>query len=212
MNTARAVAGPQVEREEAAAGEAEREREASTVSFGCAVDRVDREVSAGDDRERRGEAVHVVEQVERVRDADEPEEAIATPSMSFADDLDGRPARDHDDRGRELRGELRERAQVPEIVDEPRDEHDRDAREDPAELPHGSTAPTASASATPADETARRCRRRRTSASRARASARRWVARPACDAAAGARRRAQRASAATGRAAIVTAASTVAQG
>ena len=97
-------------------------------------DRVDREVRTRDDRERRREAVHVVEQVERVRDPDEPEEADRPREDVVADDLDVEPAREHDDGGQDLRGELRERAQVPKVVDEPCDEDDRDAGEDPAEL------------------------------------------------------------------------------
>ena len=51
-----------------------------------------------------------------------------------ADDLDAQAAREHDDGRGDLRRELRDRAQVPEVVDEPGDEDDRDAREDPAEL------------------------------------------------------------------------------
>ena len=51
----------------------------------------------------------------------------------------------------ELRGELRERAQMAEVVDEPRDEEQRAAREDARAAPTSApTAPTAIASATPA--------------------------------------------------------------
>ena len=97
-------------------------------------DRVDREVRARDDRERRREPVHVVEEVEGVRDADEPEEPDRPRDDVVADDLDGQPARDHDHGGDDLRGELRHDAQMPEVVDEPREEHDGDAGDDAAEL------------------------------------------------------------------------------
>ena len=107
---------------------------ASTVSFSCAVSASIAKYAARDDRQRRGEAVHVVEQVEGVRDADEPEETDGPREDVVPDDLDVQPAREHDDSGGDLRGELRDRAQVAEIVDEPCDEDDRDAGEDPAEL------------------------------------------------------------------------------
>ena len=51
-----------------------------------------------------------------------------------ADDLDGQAARDHDHGGDDLRCELRHDAQMPEIVDEPCEEHDGDAGDDAAEL------------------------------------------------------------------------------
>ena len=127
------------------------------------------------------------------------------------DELDAEPGGDRDPGGRELGDELRDRAQVPDVVDEPRDEQQPAPREDSGQLPRRLDRVDGQTPARRRPRHRRRCRRRRTSASRGRASARRWVARPACDAAAGARRRAQRASAATGRAAIVTAASTVAQ-
>ena len=96
--------------------------------------RVDREVRAGDDRKSRREPVHVVEEVERVRDPDEPEEPDCPREDVVSDDLDVEAAREHDDRGDDLRAELRDRAQVSQIVDQPREEDDRDADEDPAEL------------------------------------------------------------------------------
>ena len=54
--------------------------------------------------------------------------------MSLPTISTSQPAREHHDRGGDLRGELRDRAQVSQVVDETRDEDDRDAREDPAEL------------------------------------------------------------------------------
>ncbi len=134
MKTARPALRPQVEREEAAAREAERDRQREHGLVLVRRQRVDREVGARDDRQRRRETVHVVEQVEGVRDADEPEEADRPREDVVPDDLDVEPAREHDDGGGDLRGELRDRAQVAEIVDEPCDEDDRDAGEDPAEL------------------------------------------------------------------------------
>ena len=97
-------------------------------------ERVDREVRARDDRERRREPVHVVEQVERVRDADEPQQPDRPREDVVSDDLDVQAARQHDYGSGDLCGELREGAQVPEVVDEAGDEDDRDAGEDSAEL------------------------------------------------------------------------------
>ena len=51
------------------------------------------------------------------------------------DELDAKPGGDRDPGGRELGDELRDRAQVPDVVDEPCDEQDPAAREDPGQLP-----------------------------------------------------------------------------
>ena len=139
----------QVEREEPRARESEREREHKDGLVLVLGQSVDREVAAGDDRERRRQAVHVVEEVERVRDPDEPEEADRPCEDVVADDLHVQAAREDDDRGGDLRRELRDRAQMAEVVDEPGDEDDRDARQDPASSPLHSTAPIASAKRIP---------------------------------------------------------------
>ena len=128
------AARPQVEREEAGAGEPEREREREHCVVLVLGHGVDREVRARDDGKRRREPVHVVEEVEGVRDADEPDQADRPRENVVPDDLDVQAAREHDDRGGDLRCELRDRGEVPEVVDEPGDEDDRDACEDAAEL------------------------------------------------------------------------------
>jgi hypothetical protein len=107
----------------------------STRSFGCAV--VDREVEAGDRRERRREAIHVVEQVERVRDPDEPEERDRRREDVVRHELDAQPRRDRDTGRGELRDELRERAQVPDVVEQAGCEEEAATGEDPCELPGG---------------------------------------------------------------------------
>ena len=134
MKTTAPRRGRRLYGQEAETREAEREREGEDDLVLVLGQRVDREVGAGDDREGRCEAVHVVEEVERVRDAHEPEEADRPREDVVADDLDVQAAREHDDRRDDLRGELRDRAQPPDVVDQPGDEDDRDAGEDPAEL------------------------------------------------------------------------------
>ena len=119
MNTAARPRGPEVERQEAEAGEAERERERERQVVLVQRRGVDREVAAGDRGQRRGEPVHVVEQVERVGDADEPDDRDDGRDDVVADQLDAQTRRDGDSRRRELRRELRERAQMPDVVHEP---------------------------------------------------------------------------------------------
>ncbi len=53
---------------------------------------VDREVGAGDGRERRGETVHVVEQVDRVGDSDEPDDGDHDGDDVIVKQLDAKPA------------------------------------------------------------------------------------------------------------------------
>ena len=96
--------------------------------------RVDREVAARDRGEGRREPVHVVEQVEGVRDPDQPEEPDRPPEDVVPDDLDAEPAREHDHGGADLNRELDGRAQVPQVVEQPRREEERAAGEDAAEL------------------------------------------------------------------------------
>ena len=100
------------------------------------VDRVgvDREERARNRGERRGESVHVVEQVERVRDPDQPDDADHCRGDVVADDLDADAGRENERCGRALRRELRERRELVEIVDEAREEEDPAAAEDAAEL------------------------------------------------------------------------------
>ena len=80
----RLSAATEVVRQEAEAGESERERQDDDEVV--VVDRraVDREVRTGNRGERCGEAVHVVEEIERVRDPHEPDDRDdATATMSF---------------------------------------------------------------------------------------------------------------------------------
>ena len=71
----RAPARPQVEGEEAETGAAEGESDDEHEVALVAGDRLDCEDGTRHRRQRGGEAVHVVEQVERVRDPNEPEQA-----------------------------------------------------------------------------------------------------------------------------------------
>ena len=117
---------PQVERQEAAARQgAEREREDEHRVVRVDGDGVDGEEAECDRGERRGEAVHVVEQVEGVRHPDQPEQRnerrrrrrlwISWTSVPVARTIAG---------GGELRRELRQRRQSVDVVDEPGDEEE----------------------------------------------------------------------------------------
>ena len=70
-------------------------------------DGVDREEPERDPGERRREAVHVVEQVERVRHADEPEDRERPRDEVRVDQLDAGTGREHDHGGGDLQRELR---------------------------------------------------------------------------------------------------------
>jgi hypothetical protein len=129
-----AAAPAQVERQEARAGEREREREDEHEPARILRHRVERVVAASDDGQRRREAVHVVQQVERVRDPDEPEEADDDGQHVAFDDLDRQAAAEDDACGGELRCELRERLQRERVVEQAGGEEDRAAAEDPEQL------------------------------------------------------------------------------
>ncbi len=207
----RAAPRAQVEREEPRAREAEREREDEHRLVLVLRQRVDREVRARDRGQRRREPVHVVEQVEGVRDPDEPEEADRPRQDVVLDDLDAQAAREHDHGGADLRGQLGEGAQVTEVVDEPGREEEREPRED-ARRARCSTRPRRPrARGRRRPRSPRRCRLHRRSGSPARASAPpsgpRRGARPARE-----RRSAQRTATVTGNAAIATIASTAWKG
>ena len=87
-----------------------------------------------------------------------------------SDDLDVQAARQHDHGGGDLCGELREGAQVPQVVGEAGDEDDRDAGEDSAELSRPLRPRRSPAQARCRRRTRRRCRRRRRTAWAPRAS------------------------------------------
>ena len=96
---------------------------------------VDREQRRCDRRERSGQAVHVVEQVEGVGHPDEPDETDRCCEHVVADDLDGDTCGEHD-RGRaELDGELDDRRQRADVVDETGCEEQCCTAEDAEQLP-----------------------------------------------------------------------------
>ena len=134
MKTAAGPAEAEVVGQEADAGEADAEREQRDEVARMHRVRVDREERAGDRGERRREAVHVVEQVERVRHADQPGDADHRRDDGVADDLHAHARDEHERGGRALRAELRERRQMEEVVGEAGGEEDRAAAEDAAEL------------------------------------------------------------------------------
>ena len=96
--------------------------------------RVDREVATGDGGERRGEAVHVVEQVEGVRDPDEPDQGHDNRDDVVREQLDAEAACDHDRRRRELCYELRERTEMEDVVEQSGSEDQRAPGDDPEHL------------------------------------------------------------------------------
>ena len=69
-------------------------------------DGVDGEEERAHDGEAPREPVHVVEEVEGVRDRHEPEQAEGGSGEAVVDDLDADARRDDDSRGGELPGEL----------------------------------------------------------------------------------------------------------
>ncbi len=111
-----------------------RERERGRDDEDVAV-RVDeggreREASGGDDTEAARESVHVVEQVERVREADEPEDADRPAERLVRDELDRDRAVEDEVGGHELGAELRGRMQVDDVVEQAEREDDRAGADD----------------------------------------------------------------------------------
>ena len=98
-------------------------------------DGVDGEEERAHDGEAPREPVHVVEEVEGVRDRHEPQEAEGGGGEAVVDDLDADARREDDSRGGELPGELHGRRQGAEVVDQAEGEHDRRAAGDARELP-----------------------------------------------------------------------------
>ena len=97
-------------------------------------ERIDREERARDRGEGRREPVHVVEQVERVRHPDQPEDADHGRRDVVADDLDA-DAGDEHERGRAAPARRSSRpGEVEDVVEEAGDEEDGAAAEDASEL------------------------------------------------------------------------------
>lgn len=130
----RLSARAQVEGQEAGtgerAGEREREHRVARVDRHC----VDCKEGKGDRSQARGEPVHVVEEVERVRHADEPQERERPGKDLRVDQLDVGSGRQHEDRRSELDGELAERRQRMQVVDHAGDEEQRDPAVDAGDL------------------------------------------------------------------------------
>ena len=135
MKTAAGLPGTEVEREEAGHGERERERDHQQEVVVVDPDGIDREEQRGDHGKAPGEAVHVVEEVEGVRDRHEPQEAERRGGDVVLDDLDADARCEHDARRGELPDELDGRGQRAEVVDQAEREDDRGAARDARELP-----------------------------------------------------------------------------
>ena len=150
-----------------------------TRSLSWTTSRVDREVRAGDRGQRRGKPVHVVEEVEGVRDAHEPDERDDDRDDVVREQLDVEAAGDDDPGGGELCQELAQRPEAERVVDEPGDEDHRAAAEDPEQLRRRLEHAGENGCGDADDEAAVDPDRRRTSASSSRASARRSARPPA---------------------------------
>ena len=130
----RASPRPQVEREETQAGDAEPERQREDDVVRMHGDGVDREEDRSDPGERRCEPVHVVQQVERIRHSDEPEDGDRIGERVVADELEREAAGDDAAGSEQLRRELRDRPERVHVVGETGEEEDRAADEDPEQL------------------------------------------------------------------------------
>ena len=130
----RGSAQPEIERQESETGEADAERERGDEMARVDGERVDCEERAGDRGERGREPVHVVEEVERVRHPDQPDDSEHGCGDIVGDDLDPDAGHEHEGRGTSLGGELRERRKAVGVVDQAGDEEDDAAAEDAAEL------------------------------------------------------------------------------
>ncbi len=197
----------EVERQEADTRAAEAQRQHEHEVARALRGGVDCEVEARDGGERRSQAVHVVEQVEGVRDPDEPEQRDGDRDPVRADELDRQPARDRERGGGDLRTELGERGQAADVVASPAVKSTTTPSRMPPSCRVGSIAPTATARPTPANSPAtmptppnvgvvRSCQRSPEGTATSRLPSRVWSRRSSV-------------SAATGRATIVTAALTV---
>ena len=102
----RRSAGAEVEGEEPERREPDRQREHEQQVLLVQVHGVDREERGGDHRQRPGEAVHVVEQVEGVRHADQPEPAEERGQDAVGDDLDAEAGAEDARRRGDLRASL----------------------------------------------------------------------------------------------------------
>jgi hypothetical protein len=124
----------QVVREEAEAREADAEREHGNRVARVHGERVNCKERTGDSSERRCEPVHVVQQVERVRHSDEPEEAEHRRGNVVGDDLHADAGREDERRRGGLGRDLRERREPVDVVEQSGGKEDRAAADDPGEL------------------------------------------------------------------------------
>ena len=92
------------------------------------------EEAGGDRGDGGGDAVHVIQQVDGVRHADEPENADRRREYGIVHRRDADAAREHDRHGSELCADLRDGAEAARVVDEAGDEDDRAAAEDAEQL------------------------------------------------------------------------------
>ena len=151
MKTA-AAARAQVEGEEAAAREAERRvRGPARGRSGARSTASIAKYAQATVGERRREAVHVVEQVERVRDADEPDERDHDATTSFAISSTRSPLATTIPAAPNWATSFSERLQADDVVEQPGNEEEGAARRrSRAAAPVGSSTSTASETPIPA--------------------------------------------------------------
>ena len=127
----RRPAPSQVEREKARARQRKRQRERQHGVVRVHRQRVDGEEDGRDPGERRCEPVHVVEQVEGVGEADQPDDGNDVREQVVGDQARDRGAvGDHDSGGCELSAELRDRAEREQVVEQARHEEQAAGAED----------------------------------------------------------------------------------
>ena len=124
----------QVEGQERDAGAEQRERDDEDGDVRVQRCGVDREEQRGDRGEHRGEAVHVVEHVERVRQPDQPQRREREGEPVIRDDRHLEAGREDYCRGAELDDELDDRRHAEDVVEHAGDEEHRAARDDPEHL------------------------------------------------------------------------------
>ena len=124
MNTRAGPLEPEVVGDEADEGEREARGDDEDVAVRRDEGGRQREARRGDDAQAAGQPVHVVEQVEGVREPDEPQHPDRPAERRAGDELDRDGALEDDERGRELGAELGGGVEVDDVVEQAEREHD----------------------------------------------------------------------------------------
>ena len=186
--TAAGLLPPDVEGEEAGTREGNGEGKHEDEVVRVHRDGIDREVGACDPGHGRRDAVHVVEQVERVRHPDQPDDRERDGDPVVLDQLDRQPVGEHDRRRAALRRQLRRHRQPERVVEQPDGEEQGCGADDREERVASAHRADGDCEHDPRDDRRRRRRFRREQGFRECASARSTVLRPGARQAACAKR------------------------